>query len=212
MVAIIPIAENITTLAQVEDKFNLTQADSDEFFSEWFEGLPEITDQEKEILDRVKTRYHYHRKGGTLAEGAVNLMVLSPLLELAGFYDYPFTISAEPTVQISVEDKEEIYRGRIDVLVLQEQFWLLVVESKRTTFNMDIAIPQALAYMMAHPIQNKPAYGMVTNGSYFMFLKLVKGDSPQYALSDDFSLYRRRNELYDVLRVLRRIGRAIAHS
>ncbi len=212
MAAIISIAENITNLAQVEDKFNLTQADSDEFFSEWFEGLLEITDQEKETSDRVKTRYHYHRKGGPLAEGAVNLMVLSPLLELAGFYDYPFTISAEPTVQISVEDKDEIYRGRIDVLVLQDQFWVLVVESKRTTFNMDIAIPQALTYMMAHPNQNKPAYGMVTNGSYFMFLKLVKGDSPQYALSDDFSVYRRRNELYDVLRVLRRIGRAIAHS
>ncbi|MEP0789959.1 MULTISPECIES: hypothetical protein [Cyanophyceae] len=61
-------------------------------------------------------------------------MVLSPLLELGGFYDYPFTRSAEPTVQISVEDKEEIYRGRIDVLVLQEQLWVLVVESKRTNF------------------------------------------------------------------------------
>ena len=54
MVAIIPIAENITTLTQVEDKFNLTQADSDEFFSEEFEGLPEITDQETETLDRGK--------------------------------------------------------------------------------------------------------------------------------------------------------------
>ncbi len=54
MAAIIPIAENITTLTQVEDKFNLRQADSDEFFSEWFEGLPEITDQETETLDRGK--------------------------------------------------------------------------------------------------------------------------------------------------------------
>lgn len=212
MVAIIPIAENITTLAQVEDKFNLTQADSDEFFSEWFEGSPEVTDQEKETLDRVKTRYHYHRKGGPLAEGAVNLMVLSPLLELAGFYDYPFTISAEPTVQISVEDKEEIYRGRIDVLVLQEQFWVLVVESKRTNFAFSLAIPQALTYMMASPNSDRPTFGMVTNGETFMFIKLVKQGKPQYALSDDFSLYRRRNELYDVLRVLRRIGRAIAHS
>ena len=54
MAAIITIAENITTFAQVEDKFNLTQADSDEFFSEGFEGLPEITDQETETLDRGK--------------------------------------------------------------------------------------------------------------------------------------------------------------
>ncbi|MFE1744224.1 type I restriction endonuclease [Coleofasciculus sp. H7-2] len=212
MVKIIPIAENISTLRQVRDKFNLILAADDHFFNEWFEGLPEITDREKETLDRIKRRYHYHREDGLLAEGAVNLVVLSPLLELAGFYDFPFKISAEPTVQIAVEDRDEIYRGRIDVLVLQDQFWILVVESKRTNFNVDIAIPQALTYMMANPNPDKPTFGMVTNGSYFMFIKLVKGNFPEYALSDDFSLYRRRNELYDVLRVLKQIGEAIAHS
>ena len=35
-------------------------------------------------------------------------------------------------------------RGRIDVLVLKQQFWLLVIESKQTGFSLLTAIPQAL--------------------------------------------------------------------
>ncbi|MEP0789960.1 MULTISPECIES: hypothetical protein [Cyanophyceae] len=66
--------------------------------------------------------------------------------------------------------------------------------------------------MMASPNSDRPTFGMVTNGETFMFIKLVKQGKPQYALSDDFSLYRCRNQLYDVVRVLRRSGRAIAHS
>ena len=211
MVKTIAIGDNITTLAQVEEKFNLTEASDERFFTEWFEGLPEISEPEKEILNRIKDRYLYHRKTGPLAEGAVQLLVLSRLLEIAGFYDSPFKIRSEITVQIAVEDRDEIYRGRIDVLAFQDKFWLLVVESKQTSFNMDIAIPQALTYMMTNP-SDRPSFGMVTNGSDFMFIKLVKQGEFQYALSDKFTLYRRRNELYDVLRVLKRIGGAIASS
>jgi Type I restriction enzyme R protein N terminus (HSDR_N) len=212
MVQRIAIGDNITTLAQVEEKFNLTEASDERFFTEWFDNLPEISAPETEILDRIKDRYLYHRKTGPLAEGAVQLLVLSRLLEIAGFYDSPFKIRSEITVQIAVEERDEIYRGRIDVLAFKDEFWLLVVESKQTIFNMDIAIPQALTYMMTNPKSDKPTFGMVTNGSDFMFIKLSKQGEPQYALSDDFSLYRRRNELYDVLRVLKRIGGAIASS
>lgn len=206
----IPIGENIISLEQVEEKFNLFQAENGEFFTEWYADLPEISDSEKTALDKVKSRYIYHRKAGPLAEETVKLVVLSPLLEMAGFYDAPFRIDSEVSVQIAVRDREEIYRGRIDVLTLQEEFWILVVESKQTSFNIDIAIPQALTYMTANPnLAGKAVFGMVTNGSNFMFLKLVNGDASQYALSDDFSVYRRRNELYDVLGVLRKIGSLI---
>lgn len=212
MVQRIAIEENITTLNQVQDKFNLEPALDEQFFTEWFEGLPELTDGEKASLDRVKQRYFYHRADGPLAEGTVDLVVLSPLLDLAGFYDFPFKIRSEQTVQIAIEDTNEIYRGRIDVLVLQNQFWVAVIDSKRTTFSFSVAIPQTLTYMIASPHPNKPTFGMATNGETFIFIKLSKQGEAQYALSDDFSLYRRRNELYDVLRVLKRIGGAIAQT
>lgn len=67
----ITIAENITTQAQAEERFNLAETDNDQFFTESFESLPKLTDQERTSLDRVKRRYHYHRKDGLLAEGTV---------------------------------------------------------------------------------------------------------------------------------------------
>ncbi|MBW4630422.1 MAG: type I restriction endonuclease subunit R [Iphinoe sp. HA4291-MV1] len=210
MVRSVAIGENITSLNEVHARFNLRTVDDEQFFGEWLDELPEISDQEKNSLDKVKERYLYHRAAGPVAEGAVKMIVVSPLLELAGFYDSPFRIRAEESVQIAVEDRDEVLRGRIDALIVQDRFWVLVVESKRTTFNMDIAIPQALTYMMANPYPDKAVFGLATNGSNFMFIKLVKDDSPQYALSDEFSVYRRRNELYDVLRVLKRIAGAIA--
>ncbi len=209
MVRSIAIGENITSLNEVYARFSLKVADDEQFFTEWLEGLPEISDAEKESLDQVKNRFLYHRSAGSLAEGAVKMVVVSPLLELAGFYDSPFRIKTEESVQIAVDDRDEILRGRIDALIVQDEFWVLVVESKRTTFSFSLAIPQALTYMMANPYTDKSTFGLVTNGENFMFIKLVKGDSPQYALSDEFSVYRRRNELYEVLQVLKRIGSAI---
>jgi hypothetical protein len=110
-------------------------------------------------------------------------------------------------VQISVEDEGEIVQGRIDVLVVQEQFWALVIEAKNAQFSLKLAIPQALAYMIGNPHPERPAYGLVTNGSEFILIKLTKQDTPQYALSDVFSLLNRGNDLYGVLRVLKRLGR-----
>ena len=134
------------------------------------------------------------------------MVVLSPLLDLAGFYSEPFFIATEESIEIALEDKEEIIRGRIDVLVLQQQLWLLVIESKRASFSLLEAIPQGLAYMLGNPNPEKPVFGLVINGEDFQFLKLTKQDTPKYALSDKFTLSRRGNELYQVLSILKKLG------
>lgn len=205
MTQTLPVAKTITSLAQAESTFSLSPADNERFFTEWYEALPELTTAEKARLDLIKQRYLYHRKHGPLAEGTVNFIVMSPLLEMVGFYDPPFLLRSEASVMIEVEEQDQIFRGRIDSLVVQNQFWILLVESKQTTFNMDTALPQALTYMMASPHPERPAYGLVSNGAYFMFLKLLNQPYQQYALSEDFSLYRRQNELYGVLRTLKRL-------
>lgn len=197
------------TLYDVEKKFSLKAADDVQFFREWLDDLPELTDLGKQSLDRVKANYRHLSKYPML-EDIVKMVVLSPLLDLAGFYCSPFRITAEVPVQISGEDEGEIVRGRIDVLVIQEQFWMLAVESKGTKFSVTEAIPQALAYMLASPNADQPTFGLVTNGNQFIFIKLLKQDMPLYALSDDFSLLRHENELYGVLRVLKRIGKLLA--
>jgi hypothetical protein len=210
MVQTLAISKAITSIAELRQRFNLTPTDNDQFFTEWFQDLPDLTDEEKASLDKVKHRFSRHRDRGELAEGTVNLLLVSRLLELAGFYDDPFFITTEPQVEILLQDRDELLRGRIDTLVIHQGLWVLVVESKRS-ISFEAAIPQALAYMIANPNPEKPVYGMVTDGSLFMFIKLLKQDPPQYDFSDTFSLLLfRQNKLYDILRVLKRIGGLIA--
>jgi len=182
-------AQNIG-LAYLEKKFSLQQAEDEAFFTEWFENLPKITDLEKQDLDRVKLHFLRLVKHTPLSEETVKLVVLSPLLNLAGFYDEPFYIRGEHSIEISAEDEGEIIRGRIDVLIIQEQFWLLVIESKRSSFSLLEAIPQALVYILTDPSEDKPTFGLVTNGSDCVFLKLAKQNQPKYAISDKFTLFK----------------------
>ncbi|WP_366828974.1 hypothetical protein [Nostoc sp. NMS2] len=72
------------------------------------------------------------------------------------------------------------------------------------------AIPQALTCMLANPHPENSAYSLVMNGEDFQFIKLIKQDQPMYALSDRFTLYRRKNELYKVLNILKKIGQVLS--
>lgn len=92
------------------------------------------------------------------------LLVISPLLELAGLYDPPFTLKAEASIELNIDDGEEILRGRIDALILSQNLWFLVVEAKKTTISTRSALPQALAYMAANPQPDRPSFGLLTNG------------------------------------------------
>ena len=181
------------------------RVDDDQFFREWVDDLPQLTDLEKQQLDRVKASY-FNLVERPMLESTVKMVVLSPLLDMANFYLSPFSITAEEEVQISAEDDGTIVRGRIDVLVIQNQLWILVIESKRAGFSLEEVIPQALAYMLANPDASKPTFGIVTNGSHFIFIKLSKQDTPQYALSYEFSLRRPGNELYSVLSILKQLA------
>jgi hypothetical protein len=202
-------AQNVG-LACLEEKFSLQLAEDEVFFTEWFENLPEITDLEKQDLDRIKLHFFRLVKRPPLSEETVKLVVLSPILNLAGFYDEPFYMRGEESIRISAEDEGEIIRVRIDVLVIQERFWLLVIESKRSIFSLLEAVTQALVYMLANPNQDKPPFGLVTNGSHFIFIKLTKQNIPKYALSDEFTLLKRKSELYQVLSVLKNLSQSLS--
>lgn len=194
------------TLHDLETKFGLNLVENDQFFREWQDDLPEITNLEKQRLDRVKASYSNLLKYPPLLENTVKMVVLSPLLDLADFYLSPFHIKSEKSVEISAEDDGVIIKGQIDAFALFEQLWVLVIESKQAAFSLEVGRPQLLAYMLANPNSDKPTYGLVTNGGSFIFLKLVKEPTPQYALSRLFYIFNPGNDLYSVLRVLKRLG------
>ena len=203
MAQTLAVTAYIDSLAEAETQFRLVRTDSPLFFPEWSNDLPELSIADQQRLDLIKQRYLYHRQYGHLLEGAVNFIVISPLLEMAGFYDPPFHLRSEASIRLELKDEDDkVYQGRIDSLIVQEQFWIVLVESKRTSFSVDVALPQALAYMAANPHPAQPTYGLVSNGAYSMFVKLHQS---QYSFSDDFSLNRRHNELQDVLKILNQL-------
>ncbi|QSJ16253.1 type I restriction endonuclease subunit R [Nostoc sp. UHCC 0702] len=209
MVSSVGITDSIKSLSDLQTRCNLTQADSDRFFYEWIDELPELNQQEQAGIARIKQRYDYHRVDGLLLEGTINLLVVSPLLELAGFLDPPYRIRSPYGVGLELEDPDETIRGFIDTLVVQKRLWILVVESKRNSIPVPAALPQLLAYMLTNPQNNKPVFGMATNSDEFVFLKLTLTDTPLYDVSRTFSLFPRRHELAKVLRILKRLGQAV---
>jgi hypothetical protein len=202
-------AQNIS-LEYLEEKFQLQEVNNETFFPEWLENLPEITDLEKQYLNNIKASFLRLLKYPPLLENAVKMVLLSPLLNLAGFFTEPFFVRTEESIEICLEDAAEIIRGRIDILVIQSQFWLLVIESKRSSFSLSDYIPQALTYMLTNPNPEKSSFGLVTNGSNFIFLKLTQVNQPKYALYDEFSLFKRENQLYQILQIFKKISQVLS--
>lgn len=93
MVLTKPISKTITSLDNLEERFNLLPTGNAEFFTEWNQNLPELTDLETAALDKIINRFIRHLKRGFLAEGTINHLVISPLLTLAGLYDEPFFVT-----------------------------------------------------------------------------------------------------------------------
>jgi hypothetical protein len=193
-------------LRDLIDQFGVRVAKDEKFFGEWQTELPELSDLEMEFLDAVKAGYINLAEYPPVLEKSFQLAVVSPLLLLAGFYLSPFRIRTEESVEIMTEDEGITVRGSIDVLVIKNNFWVLVIESKQTFFSPEVGLAQLLAYMLATPNPEKPCFGMIAAGGSFLFVKMTQSDRPAYALSDQYVLRKQRNELYPVLQILKRLG------
>lgn len=207
MVQVIQAAD--VTLEDLEEKFGLRLVRDSHFFPEWMSGTEQITDAEQATLDRVQANFLTLLERPPILENSVKMVVLSPLLNLAGFYQHPYRIETETSVEVQMEDEGTVFRGRIDVLVLNVRLWILVIEAKRANFDIQVAIPQALAYMLGNPEVQLPSFGFVTNGHTFIFLKLIRQSALGYGNSRLFSLMNPGNELYEMLGVLKQLGTAI---
>lgn len=186
--------------------FGIQLIEDEQFFREWQEDLPEITDFDKQLLDKVKAGYLNLLNYPPMLEDVIRMAVLDPILFIGDFYLAPFYVKSEESVDIVTEDEGVIIKGRIDTLVLKDQLWVMVIESKRASYSIEAGLAQMLAYMLGNPNPEKPSYGMITSGGSFVFLKLVKGTCPQYATSKVFVTRNPGNELYDVLRILKRLS------
>jgi len=199
------------TLREIKQKFNLRQVDDPKFFPEWQSGNLGLGTWERTLLDRARTDFLYLAED-PVQEEIVKLVILSPLLSAAGFYRHPFRPVAERQVEIVVEEDGATIRGRLDILLLNEVLWVAVLEAKNKRFNVLEALPQTLFYMLASPSAQTTLFGLATNGSEFLLLKLLKTDPPQYALSRLFSLLNPENDLYPLTGILQYLGQRVFNS
>jgi len=210
MVQLLRISEE-TSLEGLERDFQLQRNDDPDFFSEWQQELVNLNQGDRDALKRITEFYKNISRKSVVSENIVKMAILSPLLDLAGFYSSQFAIADEESITISAIDGETIYRGRIDILVIQQSLWILVIESKSSSFSLHKALPQALAYMLASPNPAKTTFGLITNGSEYRFIKLeTTGNVPIYATSLLFSIFPPDDDLPTVLQILRRLAQIIA--
>ena len=198
------------TLHDVKTKFNFQLAEDEQFFREWVDDLPEITDEEKRYLDKVKAGYTNSAEY-PMIEDTVKMVVLAPLLFLAGFFLTPFHIESEKSVELVTVDEDILVRGSIDILLLIESFWVVAIEAKRAQYSLDAGLPQLLFYMLNDPNSERPSFGLLSNGSSFRFIKVTKQGTPLYALSKLFDIWSPENELYEVFRIFKRIAAVVSN-
>lgn len=206
MTTTIGVTQAITNLHEVHTTFHLSPTDDPDFFPEWRTDLPALTAADCALLDRLRDRYRYYQAGGAITESTVSLIIVivAPLLELLGLYDPPYWIRGEKYIKIEIEDGDRRLEGLIDVLILRERVWLVVLETKRYGFSVMQALPQTLAYMMANPEQ-RSLFGLITTGEDYLFIKLDP-QQRRYDWSDKFTLsLRRENQLYRVVQILKRL-------
>jgi hypothetical protein len=194
------------TLRDLSIQFGLQFTEDEQFFREWQDNLPEITDDQKQFLDKVRAGFLNLVIDPPLLEKTIQITILGPLLFIAEFFLSPFQIKTEQSIEISAEDEGTIIRGQIDILLVKEQLWVVAIESKRFSFSVEAGLAQLLAYMLANPHPNKPGFGLIVTGGTFMFVKLIKDTVSEYGVSSTFALRNRGNELYEVFRILKHIS------
>ena len=194
------------TLNDLHNRFPITRITEPAFFSEWCTDLLPLSEVEQTMLDRVQRNFLDQLAARSIIEETVKMVVVSPLLDLAGFYRSPYGIESEVPIQIIIPSEDGILQGRIDTLIVQHKLWILAVESKRTQLSIHVALPQAIAYFLATPIDQTTVFGLVTNGSEFIFIKFDRTTGMNYDLSNVFSLLNRGNDLYTVAQILKQFG------
>ena len=102
------IAAKDITLRELKQNFGLQMAVEPTFFAEWLEGFANLNEEERHLLDRVKANFLELMEDPPMLENTVKMVVIAPLLDLAGFYHKPFRIETETSVALEMKDEETV--------------------------------------------------------------------------------------------------------
>ncbi|MFM2428809.1 MAG: hypothetical protein RLZZ511_22 [Cyanobacteriota bacterium] len=201
------------TLGEVKQKLQLEEVLDPAFFPEWQGLTPNLREADRELLDKLRSNFRALQEHSSHEE-IVKMFSLAPLMVVAGLAEYPFIPRAEHIIEIDLsyadeDDEVQLIRGKIDIIVSHEHLWQVIVETKRVQSNVMQALPQTLTYMMAAPKTEKPIFGLCTNGTDFVFVKMLRGETNQYSLSEPFTMYRHQNDLYQVVTIMQQLRQIV---
>lgn len=194
------------SFSTLSEQFGLEETRDQSLFLEWQENLPTVSEVERQALERIRSNFTNLNRDRPTSEEAVKMVVLSPFLDLAGFYQPPFKLKTEESTEISAAEDGILYKGSIDVLVALDRFWILIIESKSTRFDVITALPQALVYLLSNPHPEQPPFALLVNGRELVFVKLLPHTPPRYVLSKAFSLTNPGDDAAQALAILKRIS------
>ncbi len=213
-------AKNLT-LKQVHQFLN---------FEEQFNGsftpllsLEPLTEFEQQELSQIRADFYDYLIEGKVLEGQIKLLVIGPLLRLAGFFHSPIKISLEQDIDaIVVEDEDTKITGRFDILAVNKEqptatdiaFWLLVIESKNTSVNSFEGLPQLLTYAHQSLQPQELVWGLTTNGMQYQFVLIRQGDPPTYQQMPLLNLmeYESAIQLLQVLKAICKLQNLVSPS
>ncbi|KAB8317019.1 restriction endonuclease subunit R [Tolypothrix campylonemoides VB511288] len=176
--------------------------------------LNNVTEDEQQELQEIRNVFREYYSEGKISEGQIKFLILAPLMKLAGFYQPSIKITLEENIaDISVEDEDTIIKGRMDILAVNKTqgrivttpFWILVIESKNSSFNASEGLPQLLTYAYTSLEQQTSIWGLTTNGMDYQFVYLQQGNPPIYQLLPKLDITRPESssELLQVLKAIR---------
>ena len=179
-------AKNLT-LKQVHQFLKLSKLPNGSFTP--LLSLEPLTEFEQQELTQIRDDFENYLIEGKVLEGQIQLLVISPLLRLAGFFHSPIKISLEQDIDaIVVEDEDTKITGRFDILAINKEqptvtdvaFWLLVIESKNTSVNSFEGLPQLLTYAHQSLKCQELVWGLTTNGMDYRFVLIRPGNPSTY--------------------------------
>lgn len=156
-------------------------------------NLPDLTEWEMAKMAQIRIDFQAYWQAGKVLEGQVQLLVLAPLLRLAGYYRSPIQLSLEQAIaEIMLDDEDTKITGRLDLLAARRDavtpLWVLIVESKNSQVDALNGLPQLLTYASQSLTSQESVWGLATNGFSYYFVRLISGETLSYQLLPELNL------------------------